>query len=152
MKPVRCEIEFQFKAPLKFAYPWCTNFQPIDSKLEKEHYTRKIIERTRKRVIFEDLEEMRDGWVLNRTEVKLRPPNRWDADSHGNRRDAQLHYQLKPLPGKRTQLLLQWTVWPKTPAAARLTAAKRERSAASGWKNFAAALEKDYRNSLKTHH
>ena len=147
MKTVSCEVKVTFRAPLRFVYSWCTDYQPSDSKLEKEEYVRKIIERTPRRVIFEDLQEMRDGWSLQRAVIMLHPPNRWHMDNVGNRRDVRADYVLSSLPGNRTQLRLRWKVWPKTAAASKLTRAERERSVASFWRRFAAALKKNYKRS-----
>lgn len=147
MKTVNCEAKVTFRAPLRFVFSWCTNFQPSDSKLEKENYVRKIIKRTPRSVVFEDLQEMQDGWSWQRAVISLRPPNRWHMDNFGNRRDVKADYILSSLAGDRTQLQLRWRVRPKTPAAAKLTKAERERSVASMWRKFAAAMEKDYRHS-----
>ena len=76
LKTVSCELEVTFRAPLRFVFLWCTDYQPSDSKLEKEDYVRKMIERTSRRVIFEDLQEMRDGWSWQRATIFLYPPNR----------------------------------------------------------------------------
>ena len=44
-----------FRVPLEFAFGWCTDYTPEDAALEGETYQRKIIERSKNRVIFEDL-------------------------------------------------------------------------------------------------
>jgi hypothetical protein len=146
MKTINCEVKVTLRAPLPFVFSWCTDYQPSDSKLEKEHYMRKIIQRTSRRVVFEDLQEMRDGWSWQRAIVMLHPPNRWHMENTGNRRDLAADYVLTKLPEDRTQLYLRWKVWPKTVAAAKLGKAARERSVASAWRRFAAALEEDYRH------
>jgi hypothetical protein len=145
MKTVSCEVKVTFRAPLPFVYSWCTDFQPSDSRLEKEDYARKIIERTSRRVIFEDLQEMQDGWSWQRAVIQLHPPSRWHMHDIGNRRNVNAEYQLTSLAGGRTQLHLRWKVWPKTAAASKLSKSERERSVASAWKRFAAALERDYK-------
>src|SRR5881409_2969755 len=53
-------ISVSFGVPLDFAFAWCTDYTPEDASLEGESYQRKIIERTPRRVIFEDLEESDD--------------------------------------------------------------------------------------------
>jgi hypothetical protein len=150
MKTVNCEAKVVFRAPLQFVFSWCTNYQPSDSKLEKEDYVRKIIERTPRRVVFEDLQEMRDGWSWQRAIVSLHPPNRWHMDNFGNRRDVKADYVLSSLAEDQTQLHLRWQVWPKTRAAAKLTKAQRERSVVSMWRRFTSAMERDYRQSRGT--
>lgn len=149
MKTVSCEIKVTFHAPLQFVFSWCTDFQPSDSRLEKEDYKRKIVERSSRRAIFEDLREMQDGWSWQRTVVLLHPPNRWHMDSVGNRRDSKADYMLTSIAGGRTQLNLRWKVRPKTSAASSLSKTERERSVASAWKKFAAALERDYKRRAR---
>ena len=146
LKTISCELKVTFRAPLRFVFSWCTDYQPSDSKLEKEDYVRKIIERTSRRVIFEDLQEMRDGWSWQRATVSLYPPNRWHMNNIGNRRDVKADYILTNLADGRTRLYLSWKVWPKTPAASKLSKADRERSVSSAWKKFGVALEKDYKH------
>src|SRR6266568_4225104 len=51
-------ITATFRVPLDFAFAWCTDYTPEDAGLEGEAYQRKIIERSARRVVFEDLEEM----------------------------------------------------------------------------------------------
>ena len=147
MKTVNCDLKVTFRAPLRFVYSWCTDFHPSDSKLEKEDYVRKIVERTSRKIIFEDLQEMQDGWSWQRATVSLYPPNRWHMDNIGNHRDVKADYVLTGAPEDRTRLHLRWKVWPKTAAASKLTRTERERSVASAWKKFAAALETDYKRS-----
>ncbi len=91
-----------FRVPLDFAFAWCTDYTPDDAGLEGEAYQRKIIERSVRRVVFEDLEEMSDGWFWGRDVVTLRPPNRWHMDGVGNRRDVAADYVLTSLPDGRT--------------------------------------------------
>src|SRR6266480_7786524 len=45
-----------------------------------ERYERRIIERSARRVVFEDLADTKEGWLWNRDVVTLRPPNRWHMD------------------------------------------------------------------------
>ena len=149
MKTVTCQLKVVFRAPLPFVFSWCTDYRTSDPKLEKRDYTRKIIERTPRRVTFENLEEMTDGWSWQRAIVSLHPPNRWHQDNTGNRRDLKADYVLSSLPRDRTQLNLRWKVWPKTAASGKLSRAERERSAASMWRKFAAALERDYRRARR---
>lgn len=141
-------IRVTFRAPLDFAFAWCTDYTPQDASLEGESYERKIIERTPRRVIFEDLEETDDGWFWSRDVVTLRPPNRWHMDGVGNRRDVTASYILTSLPEGGTRLDLRWRREPKMPEKKKLTKAEREADTIGAWKMFAAAMERDYRSSL----
>ena len=141
------QIDGSFRVPLDFAFAWCTDYTPDDAKLEGESYQRKIIERSRRRVVFEDLEETKDGWVWGQDVVTLLPPDRWHMDGVGNRRDVTADYKLTKLPDGRTRLHLQWRRRPNVPAAKELTKAQREADALRAWKRFAVAMERDYRRS-----
>jgi hypothetical protein len=138
-------IRLDLDVPLEFAFAWCTDYTPEDGKLEGESYRRKVVERTPRRVVFEDLEETKDGWIWSRDVVRLRPPNRWHMDGVGNAREVTADYMLTRLPDGRTQLDLRWRRRPLIPAAAKLTKAQREASTLRAWKRFRAAMERDYR-------
>ncbi len=143
-------IRVTFGVPLDFAFAWCTDFTPQDARLEEESYERKIIEQAPRRVIFEDLEETEAGWVWSRDVVTLRPPNRWHMEGTGNHRDVIADYVLSPVLGGRTQLALRWRRRPKMSEEKKLTKAEREASTTRAWKRFSAAMERDYRKSLRT--
>ncbi len=142
-------VSVSFQAPLDFVFAWCTDYTPEDPGLEKEKYERKIIERTPRLVIFEDLEESKDGWDWQRAVVSLRPPNRWHMDGVGNNRDVEADYLLSSLPDGRTRLDLRWKRRPKVADATRRTKAEREASAKRAWARFAAALERDYNRTRR---
>ena len=142
-------ISVSFRAPLAFAFAWCTDYTPQDASLEGESYQRKIIERTPRRIIFEDLEESEAGWDWSRDVVTLRPPNRWHMDGIGNHHDVTADYVLSPLPDGRTWLDVRWRRRPKTPDAKKRTKAEREASATRAWKRFGAAMERDYHRSQR---
>lgn len=142
-------IRVSFGAPLDFAFAWCTDYTPDDASLEGESYQRKIIERTPRRVTFEDLEESETGWIWSREVVRLRPPSRWHMDGIGNRRDVTADYVLTSLPDGRTRFDLRWSRRPNVPEAKKLTKSEREASAMRAWKRFGAAMEQDYRRSRR---
>jgi len=142
-------IRVSFGVPVKFAFAWCTDYTPQDASLEGDSYQRKIIERTPRRVIFEDLEESDTGWDWSRDVVILRPPNRWHMDGIGNRRDVTADYVLSPLPDGRTLLDLRWRRRPNVPEAKKLTKADREASGMRAWKRFGAAMERDHRRAQR---
>src|SRR6266581_4065683 len=96
-------VTVSFQAPLDFVFAWCTDYTPEDASLEDESYTRKVIERTPRRVVFEDLEETDTGWDWSRAVVSLRPPSRWHMDGVGNRVDVVADYLLTKLPDGRTR-------------------------------------------------
>jgi hypothetical protein len=140
-------IRITFRVPLEFAFAWCTDYTPEDPKLEGENYQRRILERSQRRFVFEDLEEAKEGWIWSRDTVTLRPPNRWHMDGLGSRADVTADYVLTRLPDDRTQLELRWRRRPRMRVAKPLTKAQREASTLRAWKHFARAMERDYRRS-----
>lgn len=138
-----------FRVPLDFAFAWCTDYTPQDAALEGESYERKVIERTPRSVVFEDLEETPSGWVWARDVVSLRPPRRWHMESVGSHRDVTADYALTTLPDGRTQLELVW--WRRAHGPGKkIPRARREKEASLAWKRFAAAMAKDYRERRKS--
>ena len=142
-------IQIAFDVPLDFAFRWCTDYSPDDGKLEGESYQRKIVERTPRRVVFEDLEDSKDGWIWSRDVVTLRPPDRWHMDGVGNQRDVMVDYTLTRLPDGRTQLELRWRRRPFFPAGRQQTKAQRQANALEAWKRFRTAMERDYRRTRR---
>ena len=139
----------EFSAPIRFVFSWCTDFSPQDAGLEGEKYLRKVVERSRNRVIFEDLSETERGWAWMSHDVSLRPPKRWHMTGLGNNVDVVADYRLTALARDRTRLELRWRRKPKNKNAIRMTKAAREAETKTGWQNFARALERDYRRSQR---
>jgi hypothetical protein len=139
------EFRSTFHAPLPFVFQWCTDYTPDDPILEKDNYTRRILSRSARKVVYEDLTDTPDGWGWSRQHVTLRPPNRWHAEALGNHRTWSIDYELVERPRGVTELRFRGerrAVFPgeKNPPKARLEGELRQ-----SWKNFAAALERDYR-------
>jgi hypothetical protein len=142
-------IETVLRVPLAFAYRWCTDFRADDARREGESYERRIIERTSRRVVFEDLEGTSAGWRWTRHVVTLRPPNRWHSESVGNYREATLDYALTSLGPQRTRFELTWKRR-VTPLAGRTPSKKSiEKGTLAAWRNFAKAIESDYRKARR---
>jgi hypothetical protein len=135
-----------FDAPLPFVFGWCTDYSPDDPRLEKDNYSRRVLLRRPRTVVYEDLYDTPDGWVWSRQEVALRPPNRWHAEVLGSHRDWSIDYVLHALPDGKTELRFRGErrttrSGEKNPPKARL-----ERELRQSWKHFGRALERDYRN------
>ncbi|MGA8542335.1 MAG: hypothetical protein WB947_02155 [Thermoplasmata archaeon] len=135
-----------FRAPLPYVFSWCTDFDPHDDRREKDRYTRKIVSRTPRRVVFEDLVDLPTGWNWARHDVTLFPPDRWHSDSVGSHRTLTINYVLTPLSSTRTRLDLRWKR-EATALATKVSKRAIERSTTQSWRNFARELEKDYRKS-----
>jgi len=137
-------------APLEFAYGWCTDFRPDDARREKDSYERRILSRTARRVVFENLtDDAHGGWWWARFVVDLRPPNRWHAESVGSHRTLSLDYELTARGPDRTRFDLRWRRWPTAIGPRRLSRKAEERATTLAWRNFAAALGADFRASRR---
>ncbi len=143
-------IEVTFRAPLRFVYRWCTDYRRDDAAREGEKYTRRVVERTKGRVVFEDIEPDEAGWFWTRHVVRLIPPYRWHMDGWGNRRHVTADYRLAPVGKNRTRLELRWRRRPSLLKFTRIPKSVGERSSRLGWANFRRELERDYRRS-RTH-
>lgn len=139
------EIRRTFRVPLAFAFRWCTDYTTHDGKLSEGGQLRRVLERTRRRVVFEDLSENPDGWFWSRYEVSLHPPDRWTATASGNYRTWELTYTLRPLAQDLTEFKLRGRRRPaglgrKNPSQRAMKAELQEM-----WRNYARAMEADYR-------
>ncbi len=139
------EIRSTFRAPLSFVFDWCTDYTPDDPRLEKDRYRRKILSRKGRHVVYEDLHDTPEGWMWSHNTVTLLPPNRWHAEATGSHREWDLDYTLRELPGGRTQLTLHGVRRPTTLGGRNPPKARLERELRASWRNFGAALERDYR-------
>jgi hypothetical protein len=139
-----------FHAPLPFVFRWCTDYRTDDARLEHESFERRILQRTSRRVIYEDLERTRNGWSWRRHVVTLRPPDRWWSDSVGNYRDFHLEYELRELPGGRTEMRFRGRRVPAVLASPNPPVREFVRSMENSWRHFGVELERDYRRSRRT--
>jgi len=143
------EFRHRFHAPLPFVYAWCTDYTPHDARLEGDDYTRRIVRRTARKVVFEDLNEQPTGWTWSRMEVDLRPPNRWHAESVGSHRSWSIDYELATRSRGITELRFRGKRRATELAGKNPPKATLERNLRGMWRNFGRALERDYRSSLK---
>lgn len=134
-----------FAAPRPFVFRWCTDYQPSDPALEGEAYSRKVVSRTPRRVVYEDLEDSPHGWSWARHVVTLRYPRHWHSDSVGNYRNYRLAYDLVELPGGRTELRFVGTRKASLLGTSHPTPAAFARSMDRAWHRFRRELEREYR-------
>jgi hypothetical protein len=140
-------VRQRFHAPLKFVFDWCTDYSAKDASLEGERYTRRVILRETRRVVYEDLEESPDGWFWSRQVVTLRRPRGWHMESLGNRRNVVADYALTQVSPGVVELELRWRRRRSLMEFEKRPKSRSEREGRRGWKNFARALERDYRAS-----
>ena len=114
--PRRFHVSVVFPVPPSFAYAWCTDYTPEDGKYAGEDrsigLTRRIVQRTRRRVIFENLYNVGNGWGWERHTVRLSPPDRWHSDGIGSFHESHLDYRLSEPPGDQTKFDMSWTSSP----------------------------------------
>ncbi|MGI0150573.1 MAG: hypothetical protein ACREC5_01380 [Thermoplasmata archaeon] len=142
-------IEVDFRAPPKFVYHWCTDYHTDDARLEGESYHRRVIARSSGRMVFEDLQETRNGWDWGRCWVVLRPPAAWHAERRGNRREETVDYRLRALGPESTRLTLRLRRRALEPEP-RLSKEERERTLSRTWGRFRSSLEAEYRREMAT--
>jgi hypothetical protein len=143
-------VRATFHAPIDFVLGWCTDYTPGDPKLEEEDYQRRILARSRRQVVFEDLDNTPDGWMWSHWTVTIHPPDRWHGSCIGNYRGWEVDYRLGPVSGGRTQLTLRGRRTPLGLGTNNPPRAELEKDLTGMWKKFARALDADYRKSLRT--
>jgi hypothetical protein len=141
------EIQQTFRAPLPYVYRWLTDYTSEDLAAEKEDYQRKIIEKSRRRVIFEDLTDRKTGWEWYRSDVTLSPPDRWHAELTGNGPTWSLDYRLSAISPNQTLITIRLRIRRRPGVRGEVipSKAEAERELRGFWKNFALSLNRDYR-------
>ncbi len=134
-------------APLRFVYDWCTDFREDDNKITGSKSKRRILEKTKRRVIYTS-EYRSGGNVRNAANiVTLHPPNSWHLDSIGDEDDEIGEYRLTKLGSKKARLDMvfreKWKV--RNPP----TKVEYTKHISDIWDKYAAALEKDYEKRKK---
>lgn len=141
------EVRATFTVPLSFVYRWCTDYTAEDARYSAENYERRILQRSDREVVFEDLYDTKEGWIWIRRTVRLLPPARWHANSVGSDRALSVDYRLSRLSANRTQLTIRarrrpYGIGVKNPAKSQW-----ENSVTSNWLKFGRAMERDYKRS-----
>ncbi|MCI4358796.1 MAG: hypothetical protein L3J99_07240 [Thermoplasmata archaeon] len=140
-------MSVEFAAPIRFVFRWCTDYQPGDDRRSGDRFERRILSRSARRVLYEDLWWERDGWRWRRNDVTLQPPDRWSSDSIGNVREAQIEYRLTPLAGGRTRLNLRMLRRPTRRVKRQPPKRELEEELIEMWGKYRRSLEADYRRS-----
>jgi hypothetical protein len=140
-------IKRTFRAPVDFAYAWCTDYTGDDRGFQGEEGARQILRKNSRGAVYEDLTPSPKGWNWSRYTVTFQPPNRWHAVAVGNYRTWVLDYSLRELPDGRTEFTLRGKrratpLGIKNPPKRELEGELR-----TMWRNLGNALERDYRAS-----
>ncbi len=148
-RPRVYEFRSVFRAPLPFVYAWCTDYTPEDARLEGEEYLRRILQRSPRKIVYEDLYDQPTGWMWSHQEVTLLPPKRWHAEATGSHRTWSIDYELSERPGGLTELWFRGVRRATALAGRNPPKARLERDLRGMWRRFGRALEADYRKSRK---
>lgn len=147
--PQRYHVEETFRAPIGYAFRWCTDYSPRDPAIEKDDYVRRILARAPGRVVYQDFGRAGRGWFLNQQSVHLDPPTHWHAESVGTYRRWSIDYRLRKMTDGTTRFTFDG-VRRATPLAETVpTRAEVRANLRELWDRFGRALEKDYRRSRR---
>lgn len=137
-----------FNAPIQFAYDWCTDFSPEDSKITGSKFPRIVLEKTKKRVVYAGLKPGKDGKPKLAVRVVTLHPKTysWHLDYFAEEDLEVGEYKLTPLGSNKTRFSVtlnnKWKRG-KSPSRKEFEAGTKET-----WDKFALALERDYRKEL----
>lgn len=152
-KGVYVEVSHDLRAPLEFAYRWCTNYRSDDLTLPNKRW---VLERAQDHVLFEDFNENNpDGFEWRRLFAELHPPDRWRVECRGNRLEGSIWYSLAPGRPGRTRLTIRGVARYLEPGTRKSIPPSRGMSSKLGgylrqnWENFGPELERDYRRSIR---
>jgi len=140
-------VHATFRAPKAFVLRWCTDYSPKDAGLEGAKFRRRIVKRSRQKVVYEDLDNTSSGWMWSRWNITIQPPDRWHAEAVGNYRSWNIDYHLSSLPGDCTKLTLRGRRTPLLLGVKNPPRAELEAELTRTWKMFSRALEHDFRKS-----
>jgi hypothetical protein len=140
-------VRTTFRAAMPFVLRWCTDYTPEDAGLEGEKFRRRVLERARRKVVYEDLDDLTGGWFWSRWVVTIHPPDRWHGSAVGNYRCWEIDYRLRPRGADRTELTIRGRRTPCLLGSENPPKAELERDLAKTWKRLSRALEADYRKS-----
>lgn len=139
------EVRCKFEAPLPFVYRWCTDYEPTDGRTSGEGYARRILRRSSRRVVLEDLYDTKKGWIWIHRDVRLSPPDRWHADSVGSDRALSVDYRLSDLSEHSTLMTIHARRWTYGIGTSNPPKRSWEGSVQASWTKYGRALERDYR-------
>ena len=133
-------------APLRYVYNWCTDFREDDPALTGSKTSTKILEKTKKRVVFSNLSTTDDGsQKIGVNFVALKPPNSWHLDYFGEDENEIGDYKLSSLGRDKTKLSMVFKEAWKTEKIP--TVEEQVESTNRFWDKLIIALDKEYSSS-----
>ena len=143
------QIEHAFHVPLNFAYRWCTDYTTDDGKLAGDGHLRRIVSKSARVIVYEDLYDNPEGWFWSRQTVALHPPNRWTARAEGNYRSWELEYTLSRIDDSATR----FRFWGRRRAVGlgirNPSQAAMKQELTEMWSHYGRAMEADYRRTRR---
>lgn len=130
-------------APLRFVYGWCTDYRETDPRITGSKSKRRVLMRTKHRVIYVVSYESNGNRRSAVDVVTLHPPKAWHLDFIGDEDDETGDYVLSSLGPRKTRLQMTFTEHYKVRGAP--SKAEDVKHTRDVWDKYGAALEKDYR-------
>jgi hypothetical protein len=136
-------VSKMINAPLSYAFKWCTDFREDDTQLIGSKSQRKILEKSKKRVIYATLYNNEKGEQKVAIDiVALKPPRSWDLEYFGEEDDETGTYRLTSLGKSKTRLDMvfkeKWKI--SNPPSKDW----QVQHTSGVWDKYVAALERDY--------
>jgi hypothetical protein len=136
-------------APLSYVFKWCTDFREDDPIITGSKSQRKILQKTKKQVIYAQL--YNDGKGQQRVGVNvvsLKPSRGWHLDYYGEEDDETGEYGLTSLGRGRTRL--DMTFKEKWKIANPPSKTWQIEHTNEIWDKYIAALEQDCNSKKRT--
>jgi hypothetical protein len=135
-------VSKNIKAPIEFAYKWCTDYRESDPKITGLTSKRKILLKTKHRAIYTSDYKSAGKQKSAVNVVTFYPPKAWHLDFTGDEDDETGDYALKRVGPRKCRLDMIFTEHYKVEHAP--TKAQDIEHTHEVWDKYVAALERDY--------
>lgn len=147
-RPIPIRVVRDLPFPQAQAYAWLTEFGEDDAqRTEAVLKTRRIVESTSTRCVYEGETEALGRRIFSRTEVTLLPPDRWHAMvTQGPRTGSETRYRLESTGAGSCRLVVDYDFRLASPVmhvVARAVRPLLARSLERMWDGFAASMARD---------
>ncbi len=139
-------VSKKIEAPLSYVFKWCTDFRDNDPEITGSKTLRRILEKTKKRVIYAQVYNDDSGQQRFAVDiVALKPPRYWHLDYFGEEDDETGEYKLTSLGKSKTKLDMvfkeKWKI--QNPPSKEW----QVQHTSEVWDKYIAALEADYKKN-----
>ena len=132
-------------APRRFVYDWCTDYRDTDPKITGAKSTRRILLRTKYRIIYTESYRSHGKTTIAVDVVTRHPPKGWHLDYVSDEDNEVGDYVLTALGPRKTRIDLTFAEHFKIPNAP--TKAQYSSMVSRVWDKYVQALQEDYRRS-----